>query len=298
MCRRSTQSLSPLLFFALFLHLFVGIGCANEEVETIGIVRVGEVVITSFDVERRGEVEALYGARPSREVAIVALVNESLEREVARSLGLLPTPEEIIDFRRHVEQTSKAPDLLQAIRDLFGPDSASFSRAFLEPRIIGAKLLQYQRYDTGAQQSARSRIETAYALIDRGSTFDEAAARTNAVAVLDTLEEKSGNGSVASRVDSATGAETAFHDLVDRLTPDVLYDQILETEYLYRIVRVFERTPSRTLVEVLTVPKEEYNVWLRRHAASVPIRFSDREIEIAIRRDYPQIWWLGGQPSS
>ena len=100
----------------------------------------------------------------------VSLVNDALEREVARSLNMLPTADEIVAFREHAFSTSRAPEILQRVRDHFGPDTNAFRRLYLEPRIVAGKLVALQRYDSTIQRPARDRIERAFALISAGNS--------------------------------------------------------------------------------------------------------------------------------
>ncbi len=270
-------------------------GCAGEESGESEVVQVGSVVISSGQIEHRTAVEQAYGAGtlPPHTIT-VALVNDALEREVARLLGLLPTDAEVRDFRRHVEQTTRAPEVLRAVREVFGSDSAAFVRSFLEPRLISTKLLQYQRFDTTAQRDARSRIERAYALVAGGRSFADAAADVEGVVAIDTLGRAPNSADPSSRFDrSPSIGKEGMERIAQELDPGELFNQVLETEYVYRIARLLRREGPLTLLETLTVPKEEYSLWLQRTAAAIPIRFLDREIGSAVQREHPDVPWIG-----
>src|SRR5688572_2095425 len=79
------------------------------------VATVGAGSITRQQLELRIATERTYGARIEPSAALTALITEELERQVARSLGLIPDSSELQRFSEHADKTSKAPDILAAV---------------------------------------------------------------------------------------------------------------------------------------------------------------------------------------
>src|SRR5258707_1369323 len=73
------------------------------------LARIATSRITRRDLERRIATEKAYGGGIAREAAFVSLVSDALDREVARSLGLLPDAAELQQFSNRADQSSRAP---------------------------------------------------------------------------------------------------------------------------------------------------------------------------------------------
>jgi hypothetical protein len=105
------------------------------------LATVGQTRITGDDISYRITVERAYGNDSVIDsVALVALINDALEREVARRWKVDVTPHEIAALSRHVDQTTRAPEILAKVRHAFGDDRAAYERLYLAPRIVNRKL--------------------------------------------------------------------------------------------------------------------------------------------------------------
>ena len=69
------------------------------------VASVGSSVITPQHLTRRIDIERAYGGELKREAALVSLVNDAIEREVARGLGLLPDSSELLRFSQYADQS-------------------------------------------------------------------------------------------------------------------------------------------------------------------------------------------------
>lgn len=107
------------------------------------IIRVGQTTITEQDVLQKIAVEKVYGNLLDRCDAIVMIVNQSIELEVSRSINIYPAPQEVAQFKNHATKTSKAPELLKRIFQIYEKDEKGLIVFFLAPKIANSKLTVY-----------------------------------------------------------------------------------------------------------------------------------------------------------
>jgi hypothetical protein len=106
------------------------------------LMRVGKTEVHNSELTRRALVESCYReGRPVDEVeGFLLLLQEGLDMEMARILGIPPTEEEIDDLARHVSDTTRAKDILNAVKKVFGEDKEAYRRVFLAPKVADRKL--------------------------------------------------------------------------------------------------------------------------------------------------------------
>ncbi len=277
----SIRFLSAVLSFSL-------LACGETPSESIATV--GDVEITREELHYRGALQAAQGGDTlPPHTALVAAVNDALALEVAEGLGLAPTDEEVRGF---LARATFPADVLQRIVGVFGEDSAAFFRVYLKPNVVQSKLQQYQAFDTGAQNDARKRIELAYSLIAEGKNFTEAAAQVGGTASVDTFAVRNGGGTGES---GGLGGETQPLAVLaeQHLQPGVVFPQAVENEGAYRILRLIDRNNERSIVEMVSIPKMTYDVWLRNRADGIPILLHDKDLADSVRGRHGMIWWVG-----
>jgi hypothetical protein len=159
----------------LLLPSFLLLSLASLHLSAQTVARVGDVTIERTHIERRIAVERAYGGTMATEAALVALVNDATEREVARSIGELPDDAELRRFSAHADATSKAPEILAAVKSVFGSDTAAYIRLFLAPRVVNARLQSWFE---------RTSVANRRTLVAIGPSFDAwFTARAAAIAV-------------------------------------------------------------------------------------------------------------------
>lgn len=261
------------------------------------VASIGGDTITKLDLERTRSVLAAYGTDTiPPDAALVRLVNEALERAVAKSLDILPSPAEVTSFNSHVDNTTKAPGILKRIKDVYGDDTITYARWYLEPKLIANNLRAFQAYDSVVQQDARRRIERAYGLLKDGSDMESTARAVDGAVILDTLSQRAGNES-----EIAEETEDPMRDLVaivQELQPGQIYPTIVETVSTVRILRLQRRIGEQSVIQMLAVRKEPYEAWFRRVADTIHVEIHGPEIVDRIHKTYPDLWWLSGSAGS
>ena len=272
---------------------------ACSEFQEKPIVTVGSTEITTQDLRYRVAIETAYGGNTlAPHTALVALINDGIASEVANGLGLGPTDQDIQAFIEHVERTTQAPEILQAVKDLFGEDRASYVRVYLKPKIVEQKLQHYQAFDTVEQSEARQVIQLAYKLAAEGKNFREVAQKVGGRFSLDTFD----------LLDNSIDQEKADNPLAalaqEHLQPGVLFQQVVEDYYTYSIVRLVDQNKHRNILESVAVSKKGYDGWLPRHAGTVPVVILDKALIDSVQKHHSNVWWvekemdIGRNPSS
>jgi hypothetical protein len=94
--------------------------CQEREVAWGGVVAmVGDQRIAEADLTLRRTVIEIRGGEATRAAALVEMLGETLEKEVARQGGLEPDEEELLALERHAHATTQAPQKLATLQTLF-----------------------------------------------------------------------------------------------------------------------------------------------------------------------------------
>jgi hypothetical protein len=274
--------------FALLLAVVIVRPLVGQTLGSVGTSR-----ITRRDIEHRIAIEKAYGGTLTSEAAFVSLVNDALDREVARTLGLLPDSAEMQRFSDHADRTSKAPEILAAVREIFATDTAAYRWMYLAPRLINIKLHAYFIRDTVLHAAERRSIQQAYALAAGGTSFADAAERTGLQHRIDSLRDHRGSlPPELARYAADTVLHDPYRDLVRGLVPGRLFGTIVETDGDYRVLRLVGRSDSVQVVEVIVAGKGDFDKWFRAQAMRLPISITDRKLHRRIVEKYPQLWWV------
>lgn len=305
---------ASVLKVALVLVCFACVaGCSSHDGVRDGhadgaVAEVGGARISSADVSYRVAVEKAYGNATATEAAVlVSLVNDALEREVARAAGVDATAEEIAALGKHADETSKAPEILAKVKRVFGDDRAAYERLYLAPKVVNRKLRAWYGRDAGIHARERELIEKAYRLVSSGMPLEQAAEECG----LDfcTFEVGGSGGPRPAELArhfprSAGGAKGPLESILDSLPVGAVHDRIVEDDGSFRVVRLIQRNEGNKgsegnekngpqyKAEAIAARKRPFDEWFRERARKVEIRFLDAALANGVREKYPTLWWL------
>ncbi len=255
---------------------------------------VGETTIGTKDISYEIGIESAYGNDTITPAgALVSLVNDVLERQVARVARALPSSEDMAALAEHADESSRAPETLASVKAVFGRDVASYERLYLAPKIINRKLrARYARYaETHGQQ--RSAIEEARCFVRSGKSLKEAAAKCRLRHLtFEYGDDEDASGEPRTYFPEAGGQKEPLAEIIETLSPGQVYENIIEDERSYRIIRLVERDGPRRKVEVVQAEKRPFEEWFRKHAEEIEVRILDPELREAVRSVYPNVWWV------
>ncbi len=282
-----------LLAVALFLLLPVcslpvsdgGLAIASEQ-----LAQVGSVGIDTTAVRYRLAIAEAYGnSGVERSAALVSLINDALEYEVAAVEGLTPSQDELKAFALQVDKRSKAPEVLAAVKQVFGDDRAAYRRIYLSPKIVNRRLRSWFSRNADLHRSQRDSIQQAWALVHAGKGFEQAAKSTGL-----TYAEKTYGGdgqappdALKPYISKTNSMSEPFRKLLDASREDEIVSSIAEDDHSYRVVRLLEkREGTYKTVEIIAI-KEPFEPWFRKQANKIPLHINGKQLRASIAAKYP-----------
>ena len=136
--------IANILFVVIFLLLLTELGWTGTTEAGKRVAFVGKTAITEKEVSYKVRIEKAYGNKgATAEASLISLVNDAIEYEVAAFYGVTITRQEIDSFKRYVDEHTKALEILEKVKLVFGDDSSSYDRIYLAPKIMNWKLRDF-----------------------------------------------------------------------------------------------------------------------------------------------------------
>ncbi|WP_413288228.1 hypothetical protein [Bdellovibrio sp. HCB337] len=96
---------------------------------------VGKTIIYKKDAHYRDQVVRIYFPEEKRDMGLFQLMKSAYNIEILRNYGIEFSEKEVIAEKKRMEESSKDPEMLKRIRDVFGKDEKSFLRSFVLPNL-------------------------------------------------------------------------------------------------------------------------------------------------------------------
>jgi len=279
------------LFGAALFLLLAGGGwdaCA-EPVAVVGATSLGEA-----DITYRIAVEKAYGTVIEHPAALVALIQDALEREVATRSGVVVTEQALNAFSAGVDKHSKAPEVLKAVKKAFAGDDEAYRQLYLTPKIVNRQLRSWFSRDADMQEKPRVAIQKAYALAVAGNDFAQVAKATKLKFTTQDYKTEQEDAPDALRAYFPKGMAMitpAFQTLLDELDIGKMAQTISEDESTYRVVRLLEKGNGAYKTDEIIAAKELFDVWFQAQVKKVIVRIEDKSMRTAIAAKYPKLLW-------
>ncbi len=260
------------------------------------IATVGNIRITAHDLVYKIGVERAYGNTVfNREAALAALITEAIESEVARKVGQTASASDLQALNTHVDTTTKAPEILAHIKQVFGADRASYERLFLSPRIINSRLHTYFAHNLQLHTEERGHIEQALQLARAGKPLSVAAKECGLryVPFGNTPSSETTPGAPApSILMQPMSTEDTLSRVVRSLRVGEVGSAIVENDVCYSVIRLLERRDQTFRGESIVAMKSPFDPWFQAKAHQVCVQITDLQLAHAITKKYPDIWWV------
>lgn len=227
--------------------------------------------------------------------ALVALINDAVEYEVASAADLTPSPDEMKAFAVHVDKSTKAPEVLAAVKRVFGNDVNAYQQIYLSPRIVNRKLRSWFSHNAEMHQLQRDSIQQAWALVHADNGFEQAA--KTAGLSYKVLEYGGKPNAAPNAVKSyfpegiATISES-FRKLLDATKAGTIVSTIAENDHSYRIVRLVDKKDGIYNAEEISAAKASFDLWFKQQAGKVNVQIHDAALKQSIRTTYANITWV------
>ena len=288
------------LFWSLLLLGTFVLGHSHVKAETLPdtIAFVGQLEISESDVSHKMALEKVYGNITITEnAALVSLVNSAIEREIARLNGIKAEPEEIAAFSRHADETSKAPEILAALKEVFGDDINSYNRIYIEPKIINKKLRYWYSRNAEIHAKQRQTIENAYSLAYAGKPMQQTAEELGLNFTKLDNKPKDPNSSRSTLLqqyfsNDANETKDPMAAIAEELNESQLYNNIVEDGYSYKVIKLIAKDKNHYEFESVVVRKFPFDKWFADQAENIAITIPDEKLKQQLAEAYPDIWWI------
>jgi hypothetical protein len=253
-------------------------------------LKIGDAAIENSDINYEIAVELCYGdTAVTKEQAVVELGNKTLEKEVLRiAYGQIAPKAALKQKADYIDQTSRDPERLACLKQIFGKDTAAYYRLIVEPTLVNPRLRAYFAVDTNVHRAERDSVQKIWnGIIHRPETFSKLHC--------DTLKISKFTG--VQKMPGGHDEEIPVDPLVDRVLSNMkqgdLWHNVIEDDHGYRILMLLKVTDSVYTCRVFTVEKKPFDAWFREFVIyKVPILFRDDVLELSTRLKYLRLWWL------
>jgi len=236
--------------------------------------KVGSLVITEKDIEYEIGIERAYGNSDlTSEIALQTLIRESTEQEVAKSVGILPTEKDIADFENHANTSTKAPEILNAVKVVFGIDNASYVRVYLLPKIINVELHSFFDANAELQKGDLSSVQKALKEVIDGKKFEDVANEEGLQYMLSDFSSLAIPPSLSTSVESSAqkinAQKSKIFEIVESLKPGEISKTIFEDIYAFSVVRLISVDNGMYTIELISSNKNDYGAWYKGEAKKI-----------------------------
>jgi hypothetical protein len=265
------------------------------------LAMVRQAQISGDDVSYRVAVEKAYGNVWGTDgVALVALVNDALEHDVARRWKVDGTPNEVAVLSKHVDETARAPEILAKVKDTFGNDRAACERLYLGPRIVNRKLRTLFSRNAEIHARERALIEQAHSLAPSGVPLAEAAQACDLH--YSTIEFWEGHNSAPALLrqhlpHSGESSKGPLSGVVATMAEGEIYKDIVEDDRCFMMIRLVQRNENQYTVEAVTAGKQSCDARFREQAVKIELAILDSESRNTILSEHPNVGWVRRWPA-
>jgi hypothetical protein len=302
----STRKIKVLLFWALipllaigafFLMQFYEIPSHKNKIRTYDVLRLGTASVSLIKVGNEKITEKMLNYQmavqqayqdqnannqsyemESRKIgAVVELMRFILEKEVAENNGVKVAKKEIKAFSKYADEYTKAPEILEKVKQVFGDDRKSYEKLYLVPKINSKKLHSFYSRNAKIHKEEKIKIERAYGLAVNGEDFKKIAEQT---------------GGRADEFEIIEQAEDPLLSIVKTLSLNQIYSNIAENDQLFMVIKLIGQNEDSYKIAAIVIDKKPFDDWFKKEAGKIEIKFLDETFKSLICAEYGQVWWL------
>ncbi len=259
-----------------FLLMLSAVSSAKNMTSSGVSARVGDSRITERDIAYRIAVERVYGnKRADRALVLASLTKDALNMEVGRKFGINVSRENLDALDSHAEKNSRAPEILSAVKQVFGKDKESYDRIYLSPKIISRKLRGWHSRNVEIHKAERAAIEKALALAISGKSMEETGKAAGLTySMTDDIERKSKLSPLLQKYfpHNDKSYKNPFRAILESLSEGEVYSSIVEGDSRFMVVKLIEKNESRYKYEAVIANKVSFTEWFKEQADKVSIR--------------------------
>jgi hypothetical protein len=196
---------------------------------------------------------------------------------------------------RHADETSKAPEILAKVKEVFGEDREAYERLYLGPKIINRKLRNWYSRNAEIHKNQRTLIEKAYYLAQSGKSLEQSA--KDCGLDFSTRDYGKGEGEMPALLkqympEDEQSAKDPMTSILETMSEGEIYNNIVENDDSYKVIKLVEKNSSQYKVERISAGKRPFDKWFRERAQQTEVKILDAELKKKAASKYPNVWWL------
>jgi hypothetical protein len=260
------------------------------------IATLGSIKITKQTIQYRLGTESAYdNTNLNESAALIMIINDALEMEVALRYNQQALAEEIEQFKQYADQTSKAPEILNKVKKAYGQDIKSYNQWFISPKIVNRKIRDFFSASKSINQAALNQINSVMNILKSGKKMKDATKSLHLKVVLDSIPVKPLDMTPALKnyPDAQLPFENPMLKYVKKLKSGEMYPEVIEENYSFLIIKLLNYNEDHYFIERISVPKPDFDTWFKKEAAIIGITITDAPIKSEIQHKYSNLWWVG-----
>ena len=161
------------LYSIWFVLILLIVSCENTKQNQF-VALVGDTLIKEQDIEYTIKIEKIYGSGDvSREEALIVLIDDALDIEVGKLLGVSVEQKDIEDLTIKLDKGKTEDSRFEQVKKIFSGNSYDYSRIYLQPMALNKKLRLFYANNQNINSSSVQLIRESKELIDRGKSFEQ-----------------------------------------------------------------------------------------------------------------------------
>lgn len=253
------------------------------------VAKIGETIITQKDLSYRARVSEVYYPQSGKDyIALSQLIKGYLAEEVLKSMGYKIDANVIDSESRRIDANTKAPDVLNAIKKVYGRNKEAYNKSFV--RIVYAERFLYNEIFLKSpiihKEMREKADEFLKRVIKKPRQFPKIASEMNLnlkeliiskeKGIRDAEKEKE-----SERPSNQQGIEQAgfIIDKIKSVKPGNVYPEIIEWQEGYQVIMVKRKKGNEFYIASVSIPKRDYDEWFWSIAGDVPVWIYDKKLK-------------------
>ncbi|MDI6841091.1 MAG: hypothetical protein QMD71_09670 [bacterium] len=263
-----------------FIVCVIGFGCQKN------IAKVGNIKITKNDLLYEAQVESVYcGKLPSNDKALFKLIQNAIYEDIAIKQGIEISDSMLQAESTRVNRETKAPQLLYAVKLVFGKDKRSYLRLYLKPILVN-QLLYGKFYYSDEFQGDRYNI--AKNILEKwlsDTSFRD-------TAFYHSWKYTKGGGKTLLPYDVAIPVElSGVESILDSLPIGKIYPEIIDDRLSYRVIRLIGRSRDEYKVDGFAIEKHPFDTWFQAQLPGISLHIYDKPLRKEVVELVKNTYW-------
>ncbi len=267
----------------LFILLFLA-GCSKQACS------VGDIRINEKDLSSRAEIsEIYYPGSGKRYIALAQLVKGYISLEILKELGYMVDEAVLESEADRIDKNTKAPDILNKIKEIFGRDRKGYIKAFVQ--IVYAERVLYNEVFLNSESIHKEQYQKAEDVLKAALSYSkplrEVAKERGLKA--ERLRISSENGIKNEDFSSGKRAMPAapvglmqarrLLDVVSGVKHGEVYPEVIGWQESYQVIRFIKNERDEFIIDSISIPKRNYDEWFWDKASGIPVKIYDKELK-------------------